>query len=186
MRPARCRAPPASTRSISASDTHSKPMPAAAHRAQDVRMRIRLQRVQRAAIGLEAARSLARPRRPARGRRRRRSRAAPSAPNKAVALLPPTRAARARGDRRACANSCSHVGPEHAIARQRADQQLVQLLDQPVALVLVDHEREVEVVRGLADEIDLLLLEQRERVAELVQDGADVAPDQRHARRRAR
>ena len=73
---------------------------------------------------------------------------------------------------------------QHAIARHRADQQLVQLLDQPVALVLVDDEREVQIVRGLAHQIDLLLGEQLERVAELVQDGADVAADEAHGRAR--
>ena len=76
----------------------------------------------------------------------------------------------------------SHDG----IAGQRPDQQVVQLLDQPVALVLVDHEREVEIVGGLAQQVHLLLFEQRERVAELVQDGADVATRRATPRRRAR
>ena len=69
--------------------------------------------------------------------------------------------------------------PHDRIAGQRTNQQVVQLLDQPVALVLVHHEGEVEVVGGLAQQVHLLFLEQREGVAELVQDGADVAADQR-------
>ncbi len=57
----------------------------------------------------------------------------------------------------------------------------MQLLDQAIALVLVHHEGEVEIVGSLADEIDLLLFEQRKGITQLVQDGADVAADQRHA-----
>ncbi len=49
---------------------------------------------------------------------------------------------------------------------------------EPVALVLIHHEGEVEIVGGLADEIDLLLGEELERIAELVQDRADVAAEQ--------
>ena len=93
---------------------------------------------------------------------------------------------RARGDVLGLGEQLLPGRAHDRVARQRPDQQVVQLLDQPVALVLVHHEREVEVVRGLADQVDLLLLEQRERIAELVQDGADVAADQRDARRRAR
>ena len=55
----------------------------------------------------------------------------------------------------------------------------MQLRNEPVTLRLVDHEGEVEVVGGLADEVDLLLLEQLERLAELVDDRADVPSQQR-------
>ena len=61
----------------------------------------------------------------------------------------------------------------------------MQLLDQAVALVLVDDEGEVQIVGRLADQVDLLLLEELEGAAELVQDGADVAPDEAHRGARA-
>ena len=69
---------------------------------------------------------------------------------------------------------------QHTVVRHRADQQLVQLLDQAIALVLVDDEGEVEVVRRLAHQVNLLLLEELEGPSELMQDGADVAPDETH------
>ena len=56
----------------------------------------------------------------------------------------------------------------------------MQLLDQPVALVLVHHEREVQIVRSLAHEVDFLFFEELERIAELVQDSANVASHQAH------
>jgi hypothetical protein len=56
----------------------------------------------------------------------------------------------------------------------------VQLLDQPITLVLIDHEGEVEVVGRLAHEIDLLLLEELESAAELMEYAAYVAPDEAH------
>ncbi len=71
-------------------------------------------------------------------------------------------------------------GTEHLVSRHRADQQFVQLLDQAIALVLIDHESEIQVVGGLAHQVDLLFLEELEGAAELVQDRADVAPHETH------
>ena len=75
--------------------------------------------------------------------------------------------------------------PEHAVACNRADQQLVQLLNQPVALVFVDDEGEVQIIGSLGDEIDLLLGEELEGVSQAVQNSADVAPDETHRGARA-
>ncbi len=69
---------------------------------------------------------------------------------------------------------------EHRAAAHRTDQALVQVVDQAVALLFVDHEGEVEVVGRLAEQVHALLREQLEGLAELLQDGADVAPDQAH------
>ena len=44
------------------------------------------------------------------------------------------------------------------------DEQLVQLRHQSVALLLVDDEREVQIVGRLADQMDTLFLEQRQRI----------------------
>ena len=74
---------------------------------------------------------------------------------------------------------------EHAIGSHLADRDLVQARDQPIAVRFVDHERDVEIVRGLRDQIDLLLFEQLERFAEPVQDRADVTADQAHGGARA-
>ena len=52
----------------------------------------------------------------------------------------------------------------------------MQLLHEPVALVLVHDEGEIQIVGGLAHQVDLLLLEEFERIAQLVQDGANIAP----------
>src|SRR5215472_13151638 len=71
-------------------------------------------------------------------------------------------------------------GAEYPVPGYRADQQLVQLIDQAVALALVHHESEIQIVGGLSDQVDLLLLEEFEGVPELMEDGADVAPDQAH------
>ena len=76
-------------------------------------------------------------------------------------------------------------GSEHLVARHGADEQFVELSDQAAALVLIDDEREVQIVGRLADQVDLLFLEELERAAELVQDRADVAPDQAHRGARA-
>ncbi len=51
-------------------------------------------------------------------------------------------------------------------------------MHQTVALGFVDHEGEVQVVRGLADQVDLLVLEQLEGRAQLVQDAADIVAQQ--------
>ena len=71
-------------------------------------------------------------------------------------------------------------GTEHLVARHRADEQLVQLLHQAVPLVLIDHEGEIQVVGGLAHQVDLLFLEELEGASQLVQDGADVAAHEAH------
>ena len=148
-------------------------------------MRIGLEREQRAADRLDAGERLRGGLAPARDRRRRRCRALASVLSNSSRFAAHQGCACAAG----VAGLREQLFPGRAhdeIARQRPDQQFVQLLDQPVALVLVHDEREVEIVGRLADQVHLLLFEQRERVAELVQDGADVAADQRHARRRAR
>jgi len=59
-------------------------------------------------------------------------------------------------------------------------EQLVQLLHETITLVLVHDESKVEIVCGLAHQIDLLLFEELEGIAELVQDGADVASHEAH------
>ena len=56
----------------------------------------------------------------------------------------------------------------------------MQLLDEAIALALVHDEGEVQVIRRLAHQIDLLLFEELEGAAELVQDRADVAAYQAH------
>src|SRR5579872_413946 len=74
---------------------------------------------------------------------------------------------------------------EHPIARHRPDQELMELIDQPVSLTLIDDEGEVEIVGRLAHQIDLLLLEELEGAAQLMQYRADVAPDETHRGARA-
>ena len=54
----------------------------------------------------------------------------------------------------------------------------MQLLHQPVALRLVDHEGEVQVIRGLGHQINLLILEQLESRPQFVQDPANVVTQQ--------
>ncbi len=66
-------------------------------------------------------------------------------------------------------------GSQHAIEAHLADRNLVQTPDEPISLLLVDDERDVEIVRGLGHEIDLLLFEELERFAETVEDRPDVA-----------
>jgi len=61
---------------------------------------------------------------------------------------------------------------------RRAQLNLNDVLDESIALVLIDDEGEVEIVRRLADEIDLLLFEQLECGAELMQDRANIASDE--------
>ena len=53
------------------------------------------------------------------------------------------------------------------------------MLHEPVGVLGVHDEREVQVVRGLRHEMDLLLLEHLEDGAELVQDRADALADER-------
>ena len=74
---------------------------------------------------------------------------------------------------------------EHAIRGRVLHGELVQALHEPVTLLLVDDEGQVQVDGGLRDEVDLLLLEELERVAEAMQRRADVAPDQAHRRARS-
>jgi hypothetical protein len=50
----------------------------------------------------------------------------------------------------------------------------MELRDQSITLRLVDHEGEVKVVGRLADQVDLVLLEQLERLAQLVDDRPDI------------
>src|SRR6185437_1786723 len=88
-------------------------------------------------------------------------------------LAPPWRRTRGTGLR--LGEELLPGGPEYPIARHRPDEQLVELVDQPIALPLIDDEGEVEIVGRLADEVDLLLLEELERASQLVQDRADVA-----------
>ena len=54
----------------------------------------------------------------------------------------------------------------------------MQLLHQPIALRLVDHESEIQIVGGLAHEVDLVILKELERRAELVQDAANIVAEQ--------
>src|SRR6202171_1944539 len=61
---------------------------------------------------------------------------------------------------------------QHLVPRHRADEQFVELLDQTVALVLVDHKSEIQVVGRLAHQVDLLFLEELEGASQLVQDRA--------------
>src|SRR5262245_37803036 len=51
---------------------------------------------------------------------------------------------------------------------------------EPVTLILIDDEGDVEIVRRLSDEIDLLLFEQFEGIAQAMQDCANVAPHEAH------
>jgi len=76
-------------------------------------------------------------------------------------------------------------GSEHALAGHRTDQELVQLFNQALALVLIDDEGEVQIIRSLCDEIDLLLCKEFEGISQAMQDGADIAPDQAHRGARA-
>src|SRR5690348_9789578 len=62
---------------------------------------------------------------------------------------------------------------EHSVRSHLADRDFMQTRHETVALLLVDHERDVEIVRSLRDEINLLLFEQFERVAESMQDRSD-------------
>ena len=96
---------------------------------------------------------------------------------------PPRRSARRHGGREAL--DLLPGGAEHVVGRRVAHDHVVQAAHQPVALLLVHHESDVEVVRRLRDQVDALLLEQLERVAEAVQRGADTASDQAHRRARA-
>ena len=54
----------------------------------------------------------------------------------------------------------------------------MQLLHEALALLLIDDEREIEIVGRLAHQVDLLFLEQLERVPEAVEDRPDVAAEQ--------
>ena len=73
-------------------------------------------------------------------------------------------------------------GPQHLVAGRRLDEQLVQLVHQAIGLAFVDDESEVQVVGGLAHEIDALLFEVFEGLAQLMQDRADVATDEAYRR----
>ena len=139
-------------------------------------MRIRLERIQRAADRLEAADGL-------RGRfdftqvvhigavARR------ECTQQGLALRGPPWLC-ARGHRFGLGEQLFPGGTHDGVALRWPNQQVVQLLDQAVALVLVHHEGEVEIVRRLAEQVHLLFFEQREGITQLVQDGADVAADQ--------
>ena len=74
---------------------------------------------------------------------------------------------------------------QHAVGGHLANRNLVQARDQPVAVRLVDHERDVEIVRGLRDKINLLLFEQFERVAQSMQDCSDVSTNEADCSARA-
>ena len=75
--------------------------------------------------------------------------------------------------------------PQHAIRGHVSHGEFVQAAHQPVALLLVDDKGQVEVVGGLRHEVDLLLLEELERVAEPVHHGTDIAADKAHRRARS-
>ena len=77
-------------------------------------------------------------------------------------------------------------GTQDLVGADALDQPLMQLLYQPIALGFVDDEGEVQIVGGLAHQIDLLVLEQLEGRPQLVQDAADVVPDQAQGGARAR
>ena len=56
------------------------------------------------------------------------------------------------------------------------------MLHESIGVLRVHDEREIQVVRGLRDEVYLLLLEHLEHGSELVQDRADAAADERDRR----
>jgi hypothetical protein len=95
-------------------------------------------------------------------------------------FLPPGRPA--RGNHRSKAVDLLPGRSEHVIRRRVPDDHIVQPPHEPVALLFVHDESDVQVVRRLRDEIDALLLEQLERIAEAVQRRANAAADQAHGR----
>ncbi len=54
----------------------------------------------------------------------------------------------------------------------------MKLVHQPIALRLVDDKGEIQIIRGLRDQIDLLVLKQFERRSQFVQDAANILPQQ--------
>ena len=152
--------------------------------AQDLRVPVGLHGVGPAVDRLDRAARRAPPRQACRGRTRRRRIRAPrsrAAARRLCGSLPPV--ARRRGAA-ASAEQLLPGGSEHLVRADALNQPLVQLMHQPVALRFVDHEGEVQIVRRLAHQVDLLVLEQFEGVAEFVQDAADVVTEQ--AQRSAR
>src|SRR5882672_5620358 len=69
-------------------------------------------------------------------------------------------------------------GPQYSVRADALNQALVQLMHQAIALRLVDHEGEVQVVRSLGHQIDLLILEQFKGRSELMQDAANIVAQQ--------
>ena len=54
----------------------------------------------------------------------------------------------------------------------------MKLVHQPVALRLVDDKREIQIIGGLRDQINLLVLKQFECRSQFVQDAANILPQQ--------
>ncbi len=71
-------------------------------------------------------------------------------------------------------------GPQHFVRADALNQPFMQLMHQPVALRLIDDEGEIQIVRRLRHEINLVILEQLERRSELVEYAADVMAQQAH------
>ena len=95
-------------------------------------------------------------------------------------LLDPPRL-RHRLRRRAAARQALPRLAEHA-ARELVDEQAVQVLHETIRVLGAHDERQVQIVRGLRHEMDLLLLEHLEHGRELVQDRADPLADERDGR----
>ncbi len=69
---------------------------------------------------------------------------------------------------------------KHPALVELADQQPVQLLDQAVSMLGVDHEGQVKIIGRLGHQMHRLLLKDLQCRPELVENGADLAPDQGH------
>src|SRR5262249_54059479 len=122
---------------------------------QHLGMRVSLDRIERARDGTQSAQGAHR------GANRRRvvEVSAGALPQRAYEIPPPCAPPlhRAGGRRPRAREQLLPRRAEDTVRAARSDEQLVQLLDQAISLALIDHEREVQIVGRLADEVDLLL-----------------------------
>ena len=65
-------------------------------------------------------------------------------------------------------------GAEYPIGTNALNQPLVQLLHQAIALRLVDHESEIQIIGGLSHQVDLVVLKQFKGGTHFMQDAANV------------
>ncbi len=74
--------------------------------------------------------------------------------------------------------------PQHSIVCRLADCDIVQLGNQPVALLFINDKGEIQIVGGLCQQVDLVLFEQFEGIAQLMQDRSNTPAHQADGRTR--